>query len=860
MTATAEPHALVECPVLIAVVPPLPIESLRIVVREPAGDWTVQDVVDATGLQPDGLAVSLDGVLVPRAEWPRTVPTAGQSLIVSTRPGVEAIFAFFAASFGAGTIATAAAVIATAVVVVGVSFGLSALANALLAPSKPNTDTTAPGVRRTISGSANTFEPYAPVPQVLGKHRMFPPLAARSYTTVENGKLFQYSLFTFGYGPLALSELKIGEDPLFRASTSPVYTGVMKADADKFILKRGEDGLVEKSSVELELRAGTGSDAAITLFARDVQELIIGQRLRRRQEGKDDPITRRTAARATRITVIVACPSGLIYRTERGGTKERQVAVRVEYRSATSTGAWTEVTERVKETVVTEIPGPLPRRTVTTTKWHDRPIQMQDATLSTVFASRSWDVTEGTYDVRLTLLTLESDAPGIIEITEWTSMLVHRAGDVVNEDGLCLVAMRAQITDEFVRVIDQFNAIAWSQVLDWNGATWAVASTSNPASLFRHVLQGSANRRAVADSKLNLTALQAWHVACAAKSFEFNTITQGRVTVIDMLRQVAAAGRASPAIQDGLFSVVVENVLSGAPIQHFSPRNVVSFEEVRSYVTPPHAFKVQFVDPQSGYLDTERIVPDDGYTADTATVLERLDIPGITSSDQAYKLGRYHLAVLRLRPSEFVIETDFEHLDCVRGDWVKFNHDVILTGLAAGRVVSVTLNGGGDCTGVVVDQECPMTSSTYGIRFRKSSDGSTIVKVVTTAAGYQTTLTFSSVIASGNPMPVAGDLFLFGLSGSESIDCIVKSIEPTGDLGARLTLVDAAPGVLTADSGTIPKYDPQITLGPGLNPLPLPKTRVLLVSSHNVKTITGSGTTTKTGLRIQIQPPGVTTK
>lgn len=842
---------MVECPVLIAVIPPLPIEALRVLVRERAGDWTVQDVVDATGLAPDGLVVSLDGGLVPREAWPTTVPTAGQSLIVSTRPGVEAIFAFFTTAFGAGTVATAAAVIATAVVVVGVSFGLSALANALLAPSKPNTDTTAPGVRRTISGSSNAFEPYAPVPQVLGKHRMFPPLAARSYTTVENGKLFQYSLFTFGYGPLALSELKIGEDPLFRATTSPVYTGVMKADADKFILKKGESGLVEKSSVELELRAGTGSDTAITLFSRDVQELIIGQRLRRRQEGKDDPITRRTAARATRITVIVACPSGLIYRTERGGVKERHVSVRVEYRSATSTGAWTEVTERVKETVVTEIPGPAP--------WRDRPIQIQDATLSTVFASRSWDVTEGTYDVRLTLLTTESNEAGIVEVTEWTSMLVHRGGDVVNEDGMCLVAMRAQITDEFVRVIDQFNAVAWSQVLDWNGATWAVASTSNPASLFRHVLQGAANRRAVADSKLNLTALQAWHVACAAKSFEFNSITQGRVTVIDMLRQVAAAGRASPAIQDGLFSVVVENALSGAPIQHFSPRNVMSFEEVRSYVTPPHAFKVQFVDPASGYLDTERIVPDDGYTATTATVLERLDMPGITSADQAYKLGRYHLAVLRLRPSEYVIETDFEHLDCLRGDWVKFNHDVILTGLATGRVVSVTLNGGGDCTGVVVDQECPMGASTYGIRFRKS-DGSTVMKVVTTAAGLQTTLTFTSVIASGNPMPAAGDLFLFGLSGSESIDCIVKSIEPTTDMGARLTLVDAAPGVLTADSGTIPKYDPQITIGTGLNPLPLPKPRVLLVSSSNVKEITGSGTTTKTGLRIQVQPAGVVTK
>ena len=174
----------------------------------------------------------------------------------------------------------------------------------------------------------------------------------------------------------------------------------------------------------------------------------------------------------------------------------------------------------------------------------------------------------------------------------------------------------------------------------------------------------------------------------------------------------------------------------------------------------------------------------------------------------------------------------------------------------AGRVVSVTMSGA-DCAGVVLDQECAMAAG-RGIRFRKS-DGSTIVKALATDSGNQTALTFSTVIASGDPMPVAGDLALFGVSGSESIDCIVKEIEPLDELGARVVLVDAAPGILTADTGTIPAYTPQITLRPGLQAAtkPLSKPRLLSVSSTDARGNEGRGPVTDRGIVLKVQPSGV---
>jgi len=807
--------------VRICVLPPVPITSMRREVQEMAGDWTLADVADATKLPLDGISFSIDGEFIPRDRWAATIPTPGQSIILSTRPGgIEIGLAVAAALELTGV----AAAVVVGVVTIGLVVGISLLAQALLAPASPNADAAGTGIRRTIAGSSNQFQPYATLPQVLGEHRMYPPLAATSYTAVEDGKLYQYALFTFGHGPLTLADLKIGEDPLFTDGTTIVYTGQMESDTESLGGRNGH-------AVKVEIRQGHVSDAAVTLFSQNVQEVAVAQKLNAARGW----VERRTIDDATNITVIIAAPSGIRRITDEGRQKEHSVIVDVEYRlvNTTATQSWTGVNR----------------------------IKMTGKTGNSLFDSRTiGPLTAGTYEVRVKRRTEDSTDLGVIDEVHWTTMLVTRSGTPVKQTGLCLVAAKIKITGQFAGMVDQFNAIAQTVCLDWRSSTssWTLRATSNPASLFRHVLQGGANKRPVANGKLNLTALAAWHVANDAKSFEFNSVTQGKSTVIDILRQIASAGRASPAIQDGLFTVVTENPLTGSPVQHFTPRNVRSFTEQRTYFTMPEAFKVQFVDPSDGWLDTERIVPDDGYTTTTASTFERLDLAGITSSAQAYKLGRYHLAVLRLRPSDYIIETDFEHLDCVRGDWVKLNHDVILAGLAAGRVVSVTMTGA-DCSGVVVDQECTMVAATYGVRFRKSSDGSTITKTLTTVAGNQTTLTFSTVIASGNPMPVAGDLFLFGESGSESIDCIVKSIEPLDELGARLTLVDAAAGILTADTAAIPTYSPQITLRPGMQAAskPLSKPRILSVSSADARDAEGRGPVTDRGIVVQLQGSGV---
>ena len=84
---------------------------------------------------------------------------------------------------------------------------------------------------------------------------------------------------------------------------------------------------------------------------------------------------------------------------------------------------------------------------------------------------------------------------------------------------------------------------------------------------------------------------------------------------------------------------------------------------------------------------------DDGYTSANATKFETIQLPGVTNTDQVWALGRYFLAVARLRPETFTFKADYEMLACTQGDLIRVSHPAILVGLGAARITAVTLSG-----------------------------------------------------------------------------------------------------------------------------------------------------------------------
>jgi hypothetical protein len=303
--------------------------------------------------------------------------------------------------------------------------------------------------------------------------------------------------------------------------------------------------------------------------------------------------------------------------------------------------------------------------------------------------------------------------------------------------------------------------------------------------------------------------------------YTYNGVLSSTQSVMDTLRDICAAGLASPSYIDGKWGVIID-VERTHTVQHFTPHNSWGFESTKSLPILPHAFRINISDETQAYQAREIIVYNYGYAA-TATggkkaaeLFEQLTLPGVTNPDQAIRLARWHFAQIKLRPESYTINVDFEHLVCTRGDKVKISHDIPQWGVGSGRLGS----GIGDTiTGTTLTLREPvyLTSGTsYTILIRTngltSTTGSGSVTRIFTysgTTGYTTSITVPT-IASGDGVE-SDNLYMIGLSNTSVQECIVTAVEPSTNYSARLILVDYSPSIYTEDLSDLLTYNPNIT-------------------------------------------------
>lgn len=473
----------------------------------------------------------------------------------------------------------------------------------------------------------------------------------------------------------------------------------------------------------------------------------------------------------------------------------------------------------------------------------------------------TWAVDRAQYEVRVRRVTPMFDSNNVIESVFWTALRTLRNEYPINKDCLAVIAIRIKATGQLNGVIDELSCRARSIGLDYDSTNdvWVQQVTSNPASLYRLALQGKANGRRddFPDSKIDIAQLEYWHTLCVSRGLEFNAVIEQRRTLYQILNAIASTGRGSFTLGDGLFSVVVDEVKT-TPVQHITPRNSSGFSASRVFPNIPHALRVQFPNKDQSYQQDERIVLDDGYQFNgvdafgnpggalpEATKFETLTLYGVTSADEAWKHGRYHLAVLRLRPERFTVTMDMESLACQRGDMVLFTHDVPLVGIGYGRIHEREVDGSGELFKLHIDDEFTFESGkSYQARIRRS-DGSSTIHPLTTSPGTTSAIELTTPISlPQSGWPVAGDLVQIGEVDKETIELIVDQVQPGDDLSATLRLVNHSPGIHTADTGTIPPFDSGVTNPPGQQVSPDDPVISNVASDYTVSTVNPDGTIT----------------
>ncbi|MBT6406739.1 MAG: hypothetical protein HOK06_03980 [Rhodospirillaceae bacterium] len=626
----------------------------------------------------------------------------------------------------------------------------------------------------SLTGSRNRLAPYEVIPVVLGRHKVYPPLGAEPYTEIVGDDQYLRLLFTVGYGPLQLDNLKIGETPLSSFD-----------------------------DVETEIRHGYDSDAPIGLFPKDVHEEPVAAFLDGVISGKPglaSYVQRRSEANADELSVDIGFPTGVVSIEDDGTYASHTVTVSVEYQD-TLGGGWMSA-------------GNIP---------------VTDNRAETIRRGLRWSVSRGQYDVRLRRTTSLTDSNRVYEDCSWSVLRTITNEAPVQMSGLAQIAMRIKASDQLNGVVDQLNLVATSILPCWNGTSWVEQATANVSALARFVLSGKANARPIETAKLIDSSWQNLYNKCQNTGHQFNGVIDFSTTVGEVVNDVLSAAHASLSKRDGKYGVVIDEAKS-TPVQMFTPRNSWGFRGDRVFPETVHGVKVRFVDAASGYRESERIVYADGYGANNAKKFEVLELWGQTSATEIYKKARRHLAEAVHRAETYELNTDIEHIICTRGDLVRVTHDVPGWGLYSARIKTNSLDGSGDCDGVTLDDAVIMEGGkSYSVRIRTEAHGSLVTNVVT-AAGETRTLSFLPVIPAAT-MPTIGDLLSFGEVGQETVELLVKTIEPGPEMSARLTLIDYSPQVFTAHEVPIPPWDPQVTGRPASNPEPPAKPIVETVRS-----------------------------
>lgn len=711
--------------------------------------------------------ISVGGYQVPRELWGKLRPKAGQTISVDLYPQGGGsgskwlrIIAMAVLTVVTSGIATAGW-FAGAAAAVGVASTLAAivglvgtlLINALIPPAMPGM----PGAQdpfeqaNSLTGTSNRAAPYAVIPCVVGTMTFFPPHAALPYTEVVGEDQYLRMMLDLGYGHVNVSDIEIG--------------GTAIANYD---------------DVEYEV-----TDTP-TLYTNDIFEASVAAAL---ADG-DPAIIRTTQGNTSEISLDILFGRGLFGVSDKGDTITATCTFDIDY-SPAGAGTWVPVTAASGLSYSGGM------------RSSSGNVVVSSGERKTLRAGLRFKVPAGSYDIRVKRISTSfpgASANGQIGDATWT-VLRSISAQSPSTTGTTKLCVRIRATDQLNGVVQNLSCRVEQKIRTYDSVSdaWlAPSATQNPAWIYHWLLTTCpAVERHVADDRMDLASIEAWAADCEAMGYVTSFVMDSGRALGDILRDVLAAGRGSYGTRNGRHSVV-RDIEQTIPVQMFTTANSWDYSYGRSFAAPPHALKVKFTNPQANNQQDERVVYADGYSAGTATRFESLDLRMVPDPAAVWRLAKYHLSVIYNRAMQHTFQADIEHMVCERGDLIMHAHELTGWGVATGRIRSVT------ATTVTLDGPVTLEAATsYKLQVRKS-DGTQETVSITDAAGTYTTLTTTT---TADP----GDLFAIGEVNKVTAPLVVRKIEPSSDMSATLTCVDAAPAVWTAGTGTPPLFVSSIT-------------------------------------------------
>lgn len=254
---------------------------------------TIDEMLTSVGWKPDlrpWTYVTVDGRQVPSEIWKVARPKEGRRVLIALRPAgggggggagkqiamaVAAIaimvVAWYAAPIIVGALAgvgtTGAAAVwggaAVALTQAGIAIAGTLALSALVKPgsigrqalanSGSGGNSASESNTYGINGASNQINRYGVVPRVYGRHRVTPPFAAEPYVVSAGTSQTINLLLDFGYGPLLVEDIRVGNTPISNFPTARWFIHSEFKKGDPLNIYLNDQATLEVNAVLTEL-------------------------------------------------------------------------------------------------------------------------------------------------------------------------------------------------------------------------------------------------------------------------------------------------------------------------------------------------------------------------------------------------------------------------------------------------------------------------------------------------------------------------------------------------------------------------------------------------------------------------------
>ena len=586
----------------------------------------------------DEIVVALDGEMLPAESWDLPVPLGTRQITISIQPGRDilrvvaliaiSVIAPYATpvlfpSLTTGTLAFAAATAGIAVV-----GGI--LVNSLIPVrgpdlSSPDNQDVAPVF--SLSGGGNRARLYEPLPLVIGRHRIFPDLAAREFAEYDGDDQILNTVMHFGLGDLDIEDVMIGTSPL--SSFSGVTT---------------------------EMLIGT----AVSIFAGNVDTTEGG--------ALEDTgwVERSTADRTDRIAVDIV---GELYAIDdQANITARQVDVEIQWRRHGSAEGWSSRTSTIRNDSQSPV-----RHTVS--------INLPDDTEWDVRVRRTSDPAEGTRERDVlqfaALRAYQADTGSYAGQTRY-ALRIQASGQ--------LSGRLDQVSAIAHQKVPIWEGGAWTAARRRSRNPAALFRWYARGGYIDGRLAYGAG---LPDRRVDDACLAEWYQWCVDQGLQFDYVLQSAATHDEILGLIAQCGRASMTWASGKLGVVWEDENTDAS-GLITPGNVVQGTFTVEWPPGgiSDEIEVRFIDPANDwqYTSVRRNRPDlTGAPSTSSTTTLR----GITGADHAAIECNLAAARQQYHRRRLSWEMAHEGRGHAKGDVVYVTHSLI-DGGQAGRLVGIS--------------------------------------------------------------------------------------------------------------------------------------------------------------------------